>query len=453
MKSLLFICIAISIAFTSLGQADLEWGNCSFFDVGVGEKIDYNGHSIQLLGINNHYNTLKVGNDTVELKVARNGLPQIVNNIRIYIADNKNVKKLSPGVAVHNLLQKDALLVVSKVGDKLLSPDNYIFPVSFNDGFLWKMNEDTYYYSYRNKWFEHTDNLNSYPGIGINMHDARGIEKHWVIALEKSTVMWVEDKNIDEMNKEACVLLKSDSQPNIYYLYSHLYNKNVEVRKGQKLAKGEIIGTTWGDKYWGHLQISVLKSDSVPSYANRFDNCLNFFPQLFELYYQRSFGFSKNFTRGKLSFGGNTSLNGELNTSAYQQYNGTGWRLGKWNVADKVDRAQKGQESNARLSKVVFQGTGASSRNPTNYYDYEIAVKNGVYRIRARVGDVFKESWQKVSFEGVEAATYDLSAGELKWTTERVVKVNDRMLTIRIYVDETNKKVAGLSEVVFQMAY
>jgi hypothetical protein len=59
----------------------------------------------------------------------------------------------------------------------------------------------------------------------------------------------------------------------------------------------------------------------------------------------------------------------------------------------------------------------------------------------------------KIDFEGVNAGTFALSDGEQKWTNERIVKVNDGKLTIRIYVDENNEKVAGISEIVFQRAY
>ena len=76
-------------------------------------------------------------------------------------------------------------------------------------------------------------------------------------------------------------------------------------------------------------------------------------------------------------------------------------------------------------------------------------MRNGVYRIRAQMGDVELPSWQKIEFEGVEATTCNLAAGELKWTPEKVVKVTDSRLTVRIYVDPQNQKVAGISEIVF----
>jgi hypothetical protein len=69
------------------------------------------------------------------------------------------------------------------------------------------------------------------------------------------------------------------------------------------------------------------------------------------------------------------------------------------------------------------------------------------------VGDLLLPTWQKIDFEGINAGTFSLSEGEQKWTSERIVRVNDRKLTIRIYVDENNEKLAGISEIVFQRAY
>ena len=81
------------------------------------------------------------------------------------------------------------------------------------------------------------------------------------------------------------------------------------------------------------------------------------------------------------------------------------------------------------------------------------AVQAGTYRIRAKVGDVSHSSWQKIQFENVIASTYSLEAGEQKWTSEKVVKVNDGKLSVRIFVEENNRKPAGVSQIVFQKAY
>lgn len=434
---------------------DITWGNSLYFNLNVGESFFHDSVEVKLLQIKNQFNKIAVDDDTLWIKVSRRTLPLASGKSRLFIADNANVKRLSEDKGVHGLLTKDALICVSDFRNTMLDGRNFIFPISFNDGFIWNAEENGYMYSYMGKnATERNGFVGAYQGISFDLNDARGIEKHWIVAIENSTVVWVEDRKIDRMGKEACVLLKSNSVPNIYYLYSGLYNKTTEVKKGQRLMRGELVGTAWGDEKWGHFQLSVLKSDSVPSYENRYHNSLNFFPQLFELYFKQSFSFTKSYTRGKVEFGRSAQYNqNQKNTSAFEEYLGKGWMLGEWNATDKVESVVNGSEGNARLKKVLFSDEKARCRNPKNYYDYEINVKSGVYRVRAKVGDLHLPSWQKIEFEGVTGATYDLTASEQKWTSERVVKVTDRKLTIRIYIDKNNGKVAGLSEIVFQRAY
>jgi hypothetical protein len=237
-------------------------------------------------------------------------------------------------------------------------------------------------------------------------------------------------------------------------LYEHLYNKKVEVKAGDKLVRGEPIGTIWGDERWGHLHLAVIKSDTVPSFEQRFFNAVNFFPQFYELYFRQLHSFNQIYTKGILKFGQRNDLNdGVKNTISFEEYSGKGWILGDWNPVDRVESVWDRELGNARLRKVLFPKEKVSCRNPNDYYDFEINVRNGVYRIRAKVGDLKQDSWQKVHFEGIEASTYTLDAGIFKWTSEKVVKVTDSKLTVRIYIDKTNNKVAGLSEIVFQRAY
>ena len=430
---------------------DFIFGNASYFNLYVGETISFNDNEVKLLRLKNHYNQLKIGNDTVWLKVSRRTLPIIVSSMRIFVADNKNVKALENDSEVHGLLKKDVLLCLSNVTEKLLNLSNYYFPVSFNDGFLWSAEEDSYMFSYHNN----TDkNHQLYSGIDIDLHDARGKEKHWIVAIENSRVVWVQDENLDDANKEACVLLESESQAGIYYVYNHLYNKNIAVKKGDVLVRGEPIGTIWGDELWGHLNFSVIKSDTIPDYESKDFNTVNIFPQLYELYFKQTYSFNRNYTKGKITFGQHRYLNGNVkNVIAFEDYTGKGWKLYNWNTADRVDFVSKGIVGNARLNKKLFLGEKVSCTNPDNWYDYEINVRNGVYRIRAKMGDYFLQSWQKVEFEGVHAATYSLKPGDLKWTSEKVVRVKDGKLTVRIFVDEKKNTIAGLSEIVFQQVY
>ncbi len=109
------------------------------------------------------------------------------------------------------------------------------------------------------------------------------------------------------------------------------------------------------------------------------------------------------------------------------------------------------QNGNVRLSRLLFQGKAAECANPHPWYDYQISVQNGVYRIRASVGDGLLPSWQRIEYEGVTAGTFSLGKGEYTWTPEKIVRVRDNKLNIRIYLNDTGS-VAGISEIVFQQA-
>ncbi len=453
---ILFLCVSQILFVTAQQQnpPEFTWGNASYFNINVGENIQFGGFEIKLLKLENHFNQFQIGKDTVWLKVSRRSLPEQIGNLRIFVADNRNVKALSSNKQIHGLLKKDALICLSLGHLPLLDPTNFLFPVSFNDGFAWSMAEDRYMFSVMNKTEGKTPGCDTNTGVDFDLQDARGIDKHWIIAIENGTVVWIEDKNIDKSGKEAMVLLESESQPGIYYLYKHLHNRNIEVKEGQKLMRGEPIGTIWGDETWGHLTFSVIKSDSIPTSESCERNVINCFPQIFELYFKQTGAFSKNFSKGRIFFGKISSQNGnQKNTSAFENYSGKGWILGRWNTADKVDYAHKGLEGNVRLSKRLFEGTAAECLNPNNFYEFEMNVQNGVYRIRAKMGDFSLSTWQKIAFEDIEAGIMSNEKGFFNWTSEKVVKVKDGKLTIRIYVDPTNEKPAGISEIVFQRAY
>lgn len=458
MKNLVIILFLIlGNRFSAISQVKnspyFTWGNATYVNLNVGDSVEFQGTCIKLLKIKNQYNLLRIGGDSLWVKVSRRTLPQVINGVRIFVADNKNVKSLSTQSEIHDLLTNDALICVSNIVLPLLNSNKYIFPISFNDGYIWEMEEDSYLFSYPGDLMMNSEFEGTHPGIDFDLNDARGIEKHWVLAFENSTVVWVRDHGIDEAEKEASVLLESESQPGIYYLYKHLYRRNLEVREGQMLNRGEPIGTVWGDEKWVHLHFSVLKSDTIPDFENSSFNVLNFFPQIFELYNGKTFGFSKSYSKGRISFGLALDLNrDEKNTSAYEDYLGKGWVFGTWNIFDKVGSVSRGKSGNARFEKIVFPKSGSACKNPDNFYTYEINVAQGVYRIRAKVGDLFLPSSQQLNFEGVDAGTFTLGAGETIWTGEKIVKVKDGKLTIRIYIDEEKHDVAGLSEIVFQRA-
>ncbi len=456
MKYIVFISVVlIGIYFhnntSAQTEPDFSWGNGSYFSLNVGETVTFQNCTVQLLGQKTCYNLFKIGADTVWLKVSRHTLPKIVGGIRIFVADNKNVKALTVDSNVHGLLKKDVLVCLSEALKPLLDPNRFYFPISFNDGFLWSVEENSTLFAYLH---DEEGNAISNDGMDFDLHSVRGLPKHWIVALENSSVVWVEESEKDKMSPAVRVLLKSDSQPNIYYMYNYIYGKSLEVKKGDKLVRGEPIGTAWGDKTWGHLHFSVMKSDTVPAFSSPCFNVVNCFPQLFGLYFKNTLDFKRIYTKGKISFGRKRSINGnKKNCIGFEEYSGKGWILGDWNCAGRVEWVANGDEGNARVRKMLFINEPAECTNPKNYFDFEINVKNGVYRIRAEVGDSELKSWQKVQFENVVAATYSLKSGEYKWTAEKVVKVRDGKLTVRIFVDEKNKTVAGIKEIVFQRVY
>lgn len=442
-----WFCLNLVLKGQAQTKPDFKWGNTSYFNINVGESLVFQDSEIKLLKIKNHYNQLLVEKDTICLKVSRRTLPSVVNGIRIFVADNRNVKALDLGSGIHSLLKKDIMLGLSSLKAPMLDPGKYIFPISFNDGFLWSAEENSHMFSYACEGEE----FNSHGGIDIDMHDARGLEKHWIIALENSRVVWVKE---NKKEKECCILLKSESQPGIYYVYNHLNQRKIEVKKGDRLARGEAIGNIWGDEIWGHLHLAIIKSDTVPDIKSRYSNAVNFFPQLYELYFKQVYNFNKIYSKGIIHFGQGRDFHGnQKNISAFEPYSGKGWILGKWNVSDRVECVSEGEAANAQVRKVLFSQKKASCKNPNNWYDYEISVHNGVYRIRAKVGDASQPSWQKILFENVLASTYSLEAGEQKWTSEKAVNVIDGKLTVRIFVEENNLKPAGISQIVFQKAY
>lgn len=452
---LVLFAVLVQVNAQQADSADFRWGNGFYYNLNVGESIIFNQVEVKLLKIENHYNQMKIGEDTLWLKVARRSVPEELRGIRVFVADNRAVKSLTNDSLVHSLLTKDALVCLSDSRLPLLDPAQYIFPVSFNDGFMWSADEDSYQFSfYKPNERQTPASYRSFPGVGFDLHDARGLPKHWLVAIENSRVVWVENMPEVRSGSASCVLLESESQPGIYYVYSGLYSQNLLVKRGQKLMAGDPVGTAWGDDLWGNVQVAVVHSEDVPNFPECFHYAVNGFPQIYGLYFQFGTNATRFYTRGRITFGFPRQVSGNRkNVHAFESYTGKGWLLGKWNPADKVEWVTAGPDGNARLQKVLFEGTPAQCRNPQNYFEYQITVRNGTYRIRARVGDLHLPSWQRIEFEGVASVTKSLDAGETDWTNERVVKVNDGTLNIRIYMDEQENRVAGLSEIVFQRAY
>lgn len=456
MKKILYICIFVIgmvkiISAQADSKPDFNWGNASYFNLSINEGIFFEGKEIKLLQVKNQYNILKVGNDTVQLKVSRRTAPVISDNIKIFVADNYAVKNISGEREIHSLLTKDALICVSNASAKLLDQIRYIFPISFSDGFVWNSEEDIYLFSLDGNVNKTKQNENF--GVDFCLQDAVETDKHLILAIENTRVIKITESKSSGAGKGSNVLLQSESQPEIFYLYRHLDAKSIEVKHGQQLIKGELIGAAWGDDTWGHMSFSVIWSENTPDIENRIAGIVNGFPQMLELYHQNQSIFYKSFRKGRIFFGKAPNTNGnQKNALSFEEYAGKGWLIGNWNATDRLEWVEKGINGNVRLSKTPFNGTVAKCTNPDGWYDYEINVSPGIYRIRAKVGDCELPAWQRLTFEGVDAGFLLTEKGQYIWTPEKVVRVNDGKLTLRIYLNEKENKPAGISEIVFQAA-
>ena len=447
---LLFFCLLTSLA--GFGQDsirhDFAFANVRYVNLDLDETYFAGEVPVELLGTEKHYVHLRVGSDTLTLRTARRSPATTSAAGQIFVADSRAVSQLSGNDPIHGLLKKEVLLGISPGAQPLA--DSYIFgfPVTFTDGYIWKTLEEDYMFSYKpdgkeaGSW--------SYAGVGIDMMESRAMQKNAVVAMESGRVVWIET-GYDQMPL-ATLCIESESSPGTYYIYEHLHSDDLMVRRNDRVIRGDAIGYAWGTSGWNHFRLTVTKPDTLPSFATRHHYAINFYPQLLDLYFGRQPVFTHTFTRGQIYFGRPDHMNGNSkNVSAYESRHGTGWLLGPWNPADKVEWVSARRSGNARLRKTLFYGQPAQCVNPHNYYDFEINVRPGVYRIRALVGDHVVNTWQKVEFEGVVAGTFEKGAGDLDWTGEKIVRVSDGKLTVRIHLKD--HMVAGLAELVFQMAH
>jgi hypothetical protein len=430
-----------------------RWGNVTYINLSLGEIYNFEGKEIELLAGRNSFNKLRVDNDTAWLKVCYRSASSSLGELKIFVADNKAVKALASDRTLHGLLNGDALIAVTRGEKPLMDPYRFIFPVSFSGGYIWRNDEDSYFLSYQGGTNPKIIAGLQYPGVGLDIPNGRGSAKFGVLALESGKIAWIDTKEGISGQPSAALCLASATDRGIYYIYQGLYNKYIFVKNNQEVVRGDEIAYIWGDGLWEHLQFAVVRSDSVPDPRHWSGHLVNFFPQLMELYYGKQPAGSPMFTRGQISFGTPTGAKGNIkNASAFEEYQGTGWKLDKWNTADKVEWVSNKLTGNVRLSGTLFEGQPAQCTNPETFYDFEISVPEGIYRVRANMGDCYVQTWQKVEFENVTAGTYLINPGLFTWTPERTVRVKDGYLTIRIYLGEQNQK-AGINSIVFQKVY
>lgn len=430
---------------------EFTWGNGRFFNLNIGETVTFLNFEIKLLKIDGRTNLLKVNNDTVQLYASGRTLPLETSGLKLFAADNKTLKIISDNKQIHNNLKKDLLICVWNNKLPSLPESDFVFPVGFSTGFNWNGDGTGYFFAApcNHDWMLKNNFLMN-DAYDFQISYDNNLSCHPVIAVENSTVVQTSvagNKNV----KEIYLLLKSNSNGNIYYKYRFEGVKSVKLKTGEKLETGQEIVPFYTPGQKVLFSFSVIYSETEPDIKPFSSAIVNVFPQLYELYYRQTNPVIKNFTKGRILFSDGGNAKGiSKNMDKYEDWTGKGWLLGAWNIADKVEWTNNINGGNARLKKTLFENTKAMAVNPVNYFDYEISCPNGIYRIRANMGDVAENTWQRVEFEGIKTSAIHLGPGESKWTDEIVAKVSDLKLTTRIYLDTKNKVPAGISEIVFQ---
>ena len=423
----------------------LRWGNAEYVNLSIGDSHTYQGHTISLTAVNCDRCRVDVDGVAIELTVARRLRPTHVGSIRLFAADNRPVAELTSDDSfplIHAALTKDAIICISDASRPLLDRERFVFPISRQDGFVWRMTENSHMFAYLRPPRAH-------EGIDINMHEARGRNIHRLVAIENCRVAVVAGGKPNE----ACVILQSTTKPDIFYIYQHLYRPRVAVREGEQVKRGDPIGTIWGDGRWGHLHFAALISDTVPTFDERYQSLLNCFPQLYELWHGDLASRPFERTSGDFRFAPQYYRGGNVQClNAYSDVLGYGWLLGDWCTASKVESSRTDEglkaDQSAILRRVMHRRTVHPALNPSPDFDFEVDVLPGRYRVRARIGDQFEATWQRVQFEDTVVGEYDQPAGQVRWTPETQVQVDDGRLTIRLSL-RGDEQPAGIRELYF----
>lgn len=441
------LCVFGASMAAAFGQ-DFTFGNAAFYNLKIGETVNYMGRSVTLESSTRQFCDFSVDGKKARLMVSRLSLPVLVDGLRLYLAHNAHVKGLTDDNSVHGLLTKDALLCLSDASVPLLAPDSYTFPISRRDGYRWPMGEESHMFGYLGPRWNDKTRFRSHEGIDFNMHDGRGIKKHPIVAVEDGAVVWSLRELGGDQN-EGCILIKSALNPDIYYVYKHMYSKYMYVSDGDPVKKGDILGYVWGDGMWGHLHFSIVRRDVPPQYRGRYENSLNIFPQMHELWSGISGEGLPVFTEGDFDFGRIKGESGNVRYNiAYTPVTGYGWLIDDWCAAGNLEAIPYEQaEGFVLLKKVVHEDSRAEAVNPEDYFDFEVNVENGAYDVKVLVGDYYQRSFQRVDIEGVDFGTWDLGRGVVKWTPRQEVEVEDGKLTVRIHLQPEQR--AGICRLIF----
>jgi hypothetical protein len=345
----------------------------------------------------------------------------------------------APDRGMRGAVTKDALLCLSDPAKPLLDPDRFTFPIDRSDGYEWDMGEDSHTFAFLSEFRQH-------EGTDLSIADGRTQPLHALVAIEDAEVLRVREHS----GEQASVCLESSAQPGIYYTYVHLSAETLRIRPGQRVKRGQKLAYIWGDERWGHLHFAVNFSVGLPPWENRYRSMIPAFPFLYELWNGDLRPRPKVWSYGVWTFARSKGTNHNVKRlGAFDELLGYGWLLGDWCPAKRVEPTeQRDKHLAALLFKTLFAGTGVAATNPANHYDFEIAVPNGRYALRAMLGDGNLSTWQRVSIEGVDMGVFDLEPNAFAWTVEQIVSVNDNRLTIRLELRD-EKTAASLSEIMF----
>ncbi len=285
-------------------------------------------------------------------------------------------------------------------------------------------------------------------GNAVYVDLAVGKQLHPLAAIEAGTVVMAAGPDVTGSKNEGCIIIRSESQQDIYYIYKHVYDRFMSVKNGQHVVKGQTVGYIWGDGKWGHLHFAVVRREERPGYRDRYDNLLNCFPHLYELWHGDLRRRRRRRTEGEFNFDKPYWIDGYRSAAyVHDAIVGYGWRLGRWCAAGRIEGDN---EPNGRLRKVLHQGIPAEAVNPRDHYDFEVDVEPGRYSIQLKLGDREHATWQRVSIEGIDVGTYSLAQNELQWTPETVVPVKDGRLTIRLQIKDDNSLYAAVKRIQYQ---